>query len=133
MTLASGEFDVKMTPEALSATAAPTGLGRFSLDKRYHGPLEAVSSGEMLSAMGTVQGSAGYVALERVEGTLDGRHGAFVLQHNGSMNRGAPFLSVTVVADSGSGELQGLQGKLDIRIEGGKHYYDFDYALGKAI
>jgi hypothetical protein len=133
MTQASGEFEVRLTPEALSATASSAGLGRFSLDKRYHGPLEAVSSGEMLSAMGTVQGSAGYVALERVDGTLDGRRGAFVLQHNGSMNRGAPFLSVIVVADSGSGELEGLQGKLNIRIEGGKHFYDFDYALGKAI
>ncbi|HEV7813577.1 MAG TPA: DUF3224 domain-containing protein [Janthinobacterium sp.] len=136
MTQASGEFDVTLHPEPLSATAssaAAAGLGRFSLDKRYHGALDASASGEMLSAMGAVQGSAGYVALERVDGVLDGRRGSFVLQHSGSMDRGAPFLSVTVVADSGTGELEGLTGKLSIRIEAGKHFYDFNYALGKAV
>ena len=123
----SGEFDVKMAPETLSATAAQSGLGRMSLDKRYHGPLEASGHGEMLSVRASEPGSAGYVALERVQGTLDGRQGSFYLQHSGTMTRGAPTLSVTVVPDTGTDALQGLQGKLAIRIENGKHYYDFTY------
>lgn len=123
----SGEFDVKMAPETLSATAAQSGLGRMSLDKRYHGPLEASGHGEMLSVRASEPGSAGYVALERVQGSLDGRQGSFYLQHSGTMTRGAPTLSVTVVPDTGTDALQGLQGKLAIRIENGKHYYDFTY------
>jgi hypothetical protein len=123
----SGEFDVTMAPEALSATAAQSGLGRMSLDKRYHGPLDATGHGEMLSVRASEPGSAGYVALERVQGTLDGRQGSFYLQHSGTMTRGAPTLSVTVVPDTGTDALQGLQGKLAIRIENGKHYYDFTY------
>ncbi len=130
MTLAIGEFDVKLKPEDVSEVARSAGLGRLSIDKRFHGDLEATSSGEMLSAMGTVQGSAGYVALEKVVGSLQGKSGSFVLQHSGTMNRGQPQLSVTVVPDSGTGELAGLNGKLDIRIEGGKHFYSFDYSLG---
>ena len=123
----SGEFDVKMAPETLSATAAQSGLGRMSLDKRYHGPLEASGHGEMLSVRASEPGSAGYVALERVQGTLDGRQGSFYLQHSGTMTRGAPTLSVTVVPDTGTDAVQGLQGTLAIRIENGKHYYDFTY------
>lgn len=125
----SGEFDVTMASEALSATAAQSGLGRMSLDKRYHGPLEATGHGEMLSVRASEPGSAGYVALERVQGSLDGRQGSFYLQHSGTMTRGAPTLSVTVVPDTGTDALQGLQGKLAIRIENGKHYYDFTYEL----
>lgn len=93
----TGTFDVTITPETLSDTAARSGLGRLSLDKRYHGALEASAQGEMLSARASVTGSAGYVALERVEGNLDGRHGSFYLQHSGTMTRGVPALSVTVV------------------------------------
>jgi len=128
----SGEFDVKMAPETLSATAAQSGLGRMSLDKRYHGLLEASGHGEMLSVRASEPGSAGYVALERVQGTLDGRQGSFYLQHSGTMTRGAPTLSVTVVPDTGTDALQGLQGKLAIRIENGKHYYDFTYDFAPA-
>lgn len=128
----SGEFDVKMAPETLSATAAQAGLGRMSLDKRYHGPLEASGHGEMLSVRASEPGSAGYVALERVQGSLDGRQGSFYLQHSGTMTRGAPTLSVTVVPDTGTDALQGLQGKLAIRIEKGKHYYDFTYDFAPA-
>ncbi|KAB8057967.1 DUF3224 family protein [Janthinobacterium sp. FT14W] len=128
----SGVFDVKISPETLSDTAAQSGLGRLSLDKRYHGALDARAQGEMLSARAAVSGSAGYVALERVEGTLDGRHGSFYLQHSGSMTRGAPALSVTVVPDTGTEQLQGLSGSLAIRIEEGKHYYDFTYDLTEA-
>ncbi|MED5593998.1 DUF3224 domain-containing protein [Janthinobacterium sp. P210006] len=127
-----GTFDVKISPETLSDTAAQSGLGRLSLDKRYHGALDARAQGEMLSVRAAVAGSAGYVALERVEGTLDGRHGSFYLQHSGSMTRGAPALSVTVVPDTGTEQLQGLSGSLAIRIEEGKHYYDFTYELTEA-
>lgn len=129
MATASGEFEVKLNPEAMSATAAASGLGRMSLDKQFHGALEASSQGEMLSFMDRALMSGGYVAMELVQGTLDGKRGSFVLQHQGSMARGAPALSVTVVADSGRDALAGLAGTMRIRIEGGKHYYDFEYTL----
>ena len=127
----TGTFDVTITPETLSDTAAQSGLGRLSLVKRYHGALDASAQGEMLSVRAAIAGSAGYVALERVEGTLDGRHGSFHLQHSGSMARGAPSLSVSVVPDTGTGQLQGLSGSLAIRIEDGKHYYDFTYDIAE--
>jgi hypothetical protein len=124
-TRASGTFEVKLTPQA---TDAPQ-LGRMALDKQFHGDLEAASRGEML-AMGTaVEGSAGYVAMELVTGTLHGRAGTFSLQHSGTMNRGAPTLTISVVPDSGTGELAGLSGTMKIIIEGGKHSYEFDYTL----
>ncbi len=104
-------------------------LGRMAIDKQFRGDLEAVSKGEMLSAMTDVKGSAGYVALERVTGTLGGRSGSFVLQHSGTMTRGEAQLTVTVVPDSGTGELAGLAGKLSIQIAEGKHSYAFDYTL----
>lgn len=129
MARVEGEFDVTMTPERMSVGASGFGLGRMVLDKRYHGALEASGNGEMLTFMGAVQGSAGYVAMERVEGTLDGLSGGFTLQHNGIMDRGQPSLAVLVVPDSGSGDLTGLSGKLDIRNEDGKHYYVFDYVI----
>ena len=129
MSHAVGTFEVKMKPEALSETAAMTALGRMSLDKVYSGQLEATSQGEFLSAMGTEKGSAGYVAMERVTGTLDGKAGSFVLQHTGTMNRGTPTLSVTVVPDSGTGELVGIGGTLRIDIVEGKHNYEFAYSL----
>ncbi|HEY4083873.1 MAG TPA: cyanophycinase [Burkholderiaceae bacterium] len=123
----SGEFEVKMAPQAQDGAAdAP---GRMLLDKRYHGALEANGAGQMLAMMGAVQGSAGYVAMERVTGKLEGREGSFALQHTGTMDRGTPSLSVTVVPDSGTGALQGLVGRMNIRIEGGKHFYDFEYGL----
>ena len=128
----TGEFEVTMTPQTLSDTAAQSGLGRLSLNKRYHGALDASAQGEMLSVRAAVAGSAGYVALERVEGSLDGRHGSFYLQHSGIMTRGMPTLSVTVVPDTGTQQLQGLTGSLAIRIEGGKHYYDFTYDISEA-
>ena len=103
----------------------------MSLDKQFHGELEATSVGEMLTAMsGSVQGSGAYVAVERVTGTLHGRNGSFALHHTGVMNRGVPQLTIMVVPDSGTGELTGLTGKLNIRIEpDGKHFYDFEYEL----
>jgi hypothetical protein len=124
---AEGEFEVKLAPQAQDGGAGAP--GRMLIDKRFHGALEAGSVGQMLAFSASVKGSAGYVALELVTGTLNGRSGSFVLQHSGTMDRGAPSLSVTVVPDSGTGELQGLSGRMNIRIEGGKHFYEFDYTL----
>ena len=127
VTRATGPFEVKMAP--LDTHAQPPVLGRMSLDKVYHGDLEATAVGEMLAAMTPTEGSAGYVAIERVTGTLAGRTGTFMLQHNGLMNRGAPSLVISVVPDSGTGELEGLSGTMMIIIEAGAHRYEFDYTL----
>ncbi len=127
--LANGPFEVKLNPESLSTVAEQTGLGRMSLDKQYHGDLEAVSHGEMLAFRSSIQGSAGYVAMETVQGVLGGRHGSFVLQHSSTMTRGQPQQSITVVPDSGTGELLGLSGAMIITIESGRHSYRFDYTL----
>jgi hypothetical protein len=129
-TRATGTFDVKLAPQANDTPAEGSPLGRLSIDKQFHGDLEATSKGEMLSAGSpTVKNSAGYVAIERVSGTLHGRRGTFALQHNGVMNRGEPSLTITVVPDSGTGDLTGLSGSMSIIIEGGKHSYVFEYAL----
>lgn len=128
-TRATGTFEVKLNPQPLHDSAADATLGRLSIDKQLHGDLEATSKGEMLSAGTSVDGSAGYVAIEQVKGTLHGCVGTFVLQHTGTMNRGAPQLSVTVVPDSGTGQLVGLAGKMTINIAEGKHSYEFEYTL----
>jgi hypothetical protein len=125
---ASGEFEVKLLPVADEKVDGGS-LGRMSLDKQFKGALQGSSKGEMLTAMTATKGSAGYVAIERFSGSLGGRSGSFVLQHNGTMNRGEPVLAVTVVPDSGTGELAGLAGRMAIRIAEGKHFYDFDYEL----
>ncbi|GAB2483996.1 DUF3224 domain-containing protein [Comamonas humi] len=126
----TGTFKVQLRPLATHAQGSDgIGLGRMSIDKQFHGELEGASQGEMLSAGTPVQGSAGYVAMEQVRGTLAGRSGSFVLQHFGTMDRGQPRLVLEVVADSGTGELAGLRGTMAIRIEDGQHFYDFDYAL----
>ena len=104
-------------------------LGRFLLTKKFTGDLDASARGHMLSAGTCIKGSAGYVAIDQVTGSLDGRKGSFVLQHSGSMKRGAPTLSVMVVPDSGTGELEGLTGTLSINIVDGKHFYDFLYSF----
>ncbi len=128
---ATGPFEVKLAAQPLAQAGSDSGLGRMSLDKQFHGELEATSVGEMLTAMSSsVQGSGAYVAVERITGTLHGRSGSFALHHTGVMNRGVPELTIMVVPDSGTGELTGITGKLNIRIEsGGKHFYDFDYEL----
>ena len=123
---AKGDFEVKLAPLASETEPA---LGRMSIDKQFDGDLEGSSKGEMLSTMGSVKGSAGYVAMEKVTGTLQGRKGTFVLQHNATMTRGAPALNIIVVPDSGTDQLVGLTGKFDIIITDGKHSYNFDYAL----
>lgn len=127
---ASGSFDVTLAPQPLTAEAEAAGLGRRSLDKRYHGDLAGQGVGEMLSLGTAVPGSAGYVAIERFTGTLHGRGGSFALIHFGLMERGTPSLRVAVVPDSGTGELAGLRGELTIRIEQGQHHYGFEYSLG---
>ena len=125
---ASGTFEVKLKPQTDDA-ADPT-VGRMSIEKQFHGDLEATSKGQMLAVQGDVKGSAGYVAIERVIGTLAGHTGTFALQHTGTMNRGVPEQSVTVVPDSGTGELAGLSGKMTIKVAEGKHFYEFEYELG---
>ena len=129
---ATGPFEVKLAPQTDDKIGDPT-VGRMSIDKQFHGDLEATSKGQMLAAMTDVKGSAGYVAIERVTGTLHTpsgvRSGSFALQHSGTMTRGAPLLSVTVVPDSGTGQLAGLAGKMTINIVDGKHSYDFEYTL----
>ena len=127
--LASGPFDVKLTPQGPDAPGEEVILGRLVIDKQFHGDLEAASKGQMLSAGTAVKGSAGYVALERVTGTLHGRSGSFYLQHSGTMERGNGRLSVTVVPDSGTDELTGLAGAMTIEAGGGKHSYTFSYTI----
>jgi len=129
MAQASGEFDVKLVPEILAEGSEGTGIERMTLDKRYHGPLAGTGRGEFLSFRPPVPTSAAYVAIEKVEGTLDGRAGSFVLQHQGVMGGAHAGLRIIIVPDSGTGALQGIAGTLGIRIENGKHYYDLDYTV----
>jgi hypothetical protein len=125
---ATGTFDVKITPLS-GETESEKVMGRMSIDKQFHGGIEGTSLGQMLSAMTEVKGSGVYVAIERVSGKLNGRSGTFLLHHTGIMDRNVPQLTISVVPDSGTGELEGLQGSLTIKIEGGKHFYDFAYTL----
>ncbi|HEX6966318.1 MAG TPA: DUF3224 domain-containing protein [Gemmatimonadaceae bacterium] len=132
MKQAHGRFEVTLTPQPMHDAAHGSPLARRAIAKRFLGDLDATSIGEMLSAGTSVQGSAGYVAIERVTGTLNGRRGTFVLQHNGLMARGEPQLAITVVPDSGTDELTGLTGTMSITIANGDHSYDFTYALPAA-
>jgi hypothetical protein len=116
-----------MKPQTDERAGDPT-VGRILLDKQFHGDLEGVSKGQMLAVQTAVEGSAGYVAMERVIGKLHGREGSFALQHSGT-NRGTPHLSITVVPDSGTGELAGLAGKMTINIVEGKHFYELEYEI----
>ena len=126
----TGNFEVKLSPLDFYAQGLDgVNLGRMSIDKQFKDALEATSKGEMLSAMTKVQGSAGYVAIEQVSGVLSGKKGSFVLQHFGTMNQGNDRLVLEVVPNSGSGELSSLAGTMAIKIEGGKHCYEFEYEL----
>jgi hypothetical protein len=131
--LATGTFDVKLSPQTLAHGVEGLPIARMSLDKTFSGDLEAVSCGEMISAGTQVKGSAGYVAMEWVCGTLHGRKGNFVLQHSATMNRGAPEMHIAVIPDSGTGELLGLTGSLTITIAEGKHFYSFDYSIASSV
>jgi hypothetical protein len=124
---ARGSFDVTLIPQPAGDQDATR--GRLLIDKRYHGELEAIGNGEMLTGTTAVKGSAAYVAIERVSGTLNGREGSFLLQHTGTMTRGQGQLAVVVVPDSGSGELTGISGTVVIKPEAGQHHYEFDYTL----
>ena len=126
---ARGPFDVKTLPQPRDEAVGDATIGRLALDKQFHGDLEASSKGEMLASRSPVDGSAGYVAIERVVGVLSGKRGAFTLQHTGVMNRGARSLVITVVPDSGTEELTGIAGTMEIVIEGGKHSYVLAYEL----
>ncbi len=126
---ARGEFVVSLKPLTFEGIDAESKLGRMSIDKEITGDLVATTMGQMLTAMTSTDGSAGYVAVEFVTGVLHGKRGSFVLQHTGSMHRGAASLSVTVVPDSGTGELAGLEGEFNINIVDGKHFYEFAYRL----
>ena len=126
---ASGTFDVKIKPQTDDGISDPT-VGRMSIDKQYHGDLDGTGLGQMLTGMATeVKESGTYVAIERVRGTLHGRKGTFALAHSGTMTRGAQSLVITVIPDTGTGELTGITGTLTIDIVDGKHFYTVDYTL----
>ena len=131
-THASGTFEVKLTPQPPEDKAEGSTLARMSMDKQFQGELEGSSKGQMLTAGTDVKGSAGYVAIERFTGKLNGRNGSFVLQHAGTLNRGVAHQAIIVVPDSGSGQLAGISGTMNISIAGGKHSYDFHYELPDA-
>ena len=132
MRRATGSFEVILEPLSNAEVTSEILFGRLLLTKKFNGDLTASARGQMLSASTTTKGSAGYVAIDHVTGTLEGRQGSFVLQHSGSMNRGVPTLSIMVVPDSGTDELTGLSGTLSINIIDGKHFYDFIYSIPQA-
>jgi hypothetical protein len=127
--IAKGTFTVDMKPEGEPRAVEGVSTGRMALNKRFEGDLVAVGQGEMLTALTPVKGSAGYVAIERVTGTLQGRSGSFVFQHSGTMNQGAQQLSIAVVPGSGTGGLAGISGVFRLNVVDGRHLYEFEYAL----
>jgi len=127
--IAKGTFEVKVTPQPAEENIGDPSIGRLSLDKTFMGDLVGISKGQMLGVQWGVEGSGGYVAMERVTGTLNGKKGSFTLQHLGTMQGGKFELNVSVVPDSATGDLAGLSGKMKIMIEGGKHFYEFEYSL----
>ncbi len=127
--IAKGSFNVQIQPQGEPAGSDGVNLGRMSLEKTFEGDFSGTGRGQMLTAMTAVKGSAGYVAVEQVSGTLHGRRGSFAMQHTGTMNRGAPQLSITIVPDSGTGELTGIAGVFKLDITGGKHLYTIEYTL----
>jgi Protein of unknown function (DUF3224) len=129
MPQATGTFEVKLVPLVSDSDTQDATLGRMSIDKQFRGDLEGTSKGQMLTGGTGVKGSGAYVAIEKVTGMLHGRSGTFILQHTGIMTRGTPQLTITVVPDSGTDELVGLSGRLTIKIDDGKHSYDFEYAI----
>lgn len=129
-THAKGTFEVKIAPVPPDGKYEnSTTMGRMTIDKQFHGDLDGTSVGQMLTGGAVQTGSGGYVAMEQVTGKLQGHSGTFIFQHAGTMDHKVPHLSVTVVPESGTGELTGLTGKMDIIITNGKHSYDFEYEL----
>jgi hypothetical protein len=129
MKRATGSFEVSLQPLSNAEVSSDPLLGRMLLTKKFSGDLTAAARGQMLSASTATKGSAGYVAIDHVTGTLDGRRGSFLLQHSGSMQRGVPSLSIKVIADSGTDELTGISGTLSINVVDGQHFYDFLYSF----
>ena len=129
--IAKGTFTVQMKPQGDASTADGVSLGRMSLDKTFAGDFVGTGKGEMLTALTGNKGSAGYVAIERVTGVLNGVAGAFVLQHNGIMDDGAQSLTIRIVPDSGAGGLAGIRGEFRLRIEGGVHHYELEHELSR--
>jgi hypothetical protein len=129
MKRATGSFEVSLEPLSNAEVSNDAMLGRLLLTKKFSGDLAASARGQMLSAGTATRGSAGYVAIDQVTGTLDGRKGSFMLQHSGSMQRGVPSLSIKVIPDSGTEELAGLTGTLSINVVDGRHFYDFLYSF----
>jgi hypothetical protein len=129
MKRATGSFEVNLQPLSNAEVSSDALLGRMLLTKKFSGDLAASARGQMLSAGTSTKGSAGYVAIDHVTGTLDGRSGSFLLQHSGSMQRGVPALSIKVIPDSGTDELAGIAGTLSINVVDGKHFYDFLYSF----
>jgi Protein of unknown function (DUF3224) len=126
MSEVTGEFDVKVVP----VETGDDKMGMMTLDKQYHGDLNATGQGRMLTGMTDVKGSAAYVAIERVKGRLKGAEGTFLIHHTGLMNKGSQSLVIRVVPDSGTGDLAGIEGEMHIKIADGKHFYRFEYTLG---
>jgi Protein of unknown function (DUF3224) len=122
---ASGPFDVKIVPQP----GDDDSVGRLSIDKHYHGELDATGTGQMLTGGDYKSGSAGYVAMEKITGTLQGRRGSFIVQHSGTLTQGAQQLTITIVPGTGTGQLTGITGKMDVKINDGKHLYELDYTL----
>jgi hypothetical protein len=127
--IANGTFAVQMKQQDDTSTADGVSLGRMSLDKSFVGDLVGAGKGQMLTALTAVKGSAGYVAIERVSGSLHGKVGSFVMQHSGTMDKGTQQLSITLVPDSGTGALVGIRGVFQLRVEAGQHHYALDYTL----
>jgi hypothetical protein len=126
---ANGPFEVTMTPAGAPEHEGRTAFGRMQLDKQYAGDLVATGSGQMLTAVTDTQGSAAYVAIERISGTLRGRKGSFAIHHTGTMSGATKQLTISVVTDSGTDELTGIAGTMALKIVEGKHFYEFDYTL----
>ena len=126
---ARGTFEVQVKPVAGDEYADGATMGRMTLDKQFSGDLEGTGKGQMITGMGSVKGSAAYSAIDRITGTVHGRHGSFIIQHTGIMTRGAPSLVITIVPDSGTEQLAGISGTLEINVEGKVHSYVLSYTL----
>ena len=131
-TIAKGEFEVRVLPQPADENVGDPAIGRLALDKTFTGGLAGVSKGQMLGSQSeTESGKGGYVAMERFVGTLDGKKGSFLLQHIGTMDDRGAVMDISVVPGTGTDELKGIGGKFTIKIEGKKHFYEFEYTLPK--
>jgi hypothetical protein len=129
---ARGTFEVQLAPQPIDAYTDGATMGRMTIDKQFSGDMIATSKGQMLTGMGNIKGSAAYVAIERVTGTVNGKRGSFVLHHTGVMANGAQSLAIVIAPDSGTDDLTGIAGSMTLVIEGKMHSYDLAYALPAA-